>query len=244
MTAVDVLGRRTRLGFLNSDAAMDALPRVIALMAEANGWNQERRVSQCASERSPLRLTVALSQISEFFAAHTFLDTMNQRGRVSQVSKVTENEVVAKMEERVKAVFNDAVIRAAEIADLKQAFDAVDVNHDSRIARSQLFDVIKRTKIFGVHNNPSIRGPGDLPDSLQKFINSFPDDDVDLEELLFTTANKFGRRGGAHFSPAQHKGSASAAAGPVAPSVAAPKASSAAAPVSTGKAGSNASTCG
>ena len=42
-TAVDVLARRTRLAFLNAQAALDALPTVIDLMADELGWDTNRR---------------------------------------------------------------------------------------------------------------------------------------------------------------------------------------------------------
>jgi glycerol-3-phosphate dehydrogenase len=42
-TAVDVLGRRTRLSFLNAQAALEALPIVIDLMAEELRWDAARK---------------------------------------------------------------------------------------------------------------------------------------------------------------------------------------------------------
>ncbi|KAI0081559.1 DAO-domain-containing protein [Panus rudis PR-1116 ss-1] len=42
-TAVDVIARRTRLSFLNAQAALDALPRVVQIMAEELGWDARRR---------------------------------------------------------------------------------------------------------------------------------------------------------------------------------------------------------
>jgi glycerol-3-phosphate dehydrogenase len=42
-TAVDVLARRTRLAFLNVNAALEALPRVIDIMAEELQWSKKRR---------------------------------------------------------------------------------------------------------------------------------------------------------------------------------------------------------
>ncbi|KAI9815127.1 MAG: mitochondrial glycerol-3-phosphate dehydrogenase [Pycnora praestabilis] len=42
-TAVDVLARRTRLAFLNAQAALEALPNVIDLMAEELGWDKKRK---------------------------------------------------------------------------------------------------------------------------------------------------------------------------------------------------------
>jgi len=41
--AVDVLARRTRLAFLNAQAALEALPQVIDIMGEELGWDARRR---------------------------------------------------------------------------------------------------------------------------------------------------------------------------------------------------------
>lgn len=45
-TAVDVLARRTRLAFLNAQACLEALPRVIDLMADELGWDQARQEAE------------------------------------------------------------------------------------------------------------------------------------------------------------------------------------------------------
>jgi len=42
-TAVDVLARRTRLAFLNAQAALEALPKVIDIMAVELKWNSKRK---------------------------------------------------------------------------------------------------------------------------------------------------------------------------------------------------------
>lgn len=42
-TAVDVIARRTRLAFLNAQAALEALPNVIDIMAEELNWDKKRR---------------------------------------------------------------------------------------------------------------------------------------------------------------------------------------------------------
>ncbi len=42
-TAADVLGRRTRLAFINAKAAHQALPRVIEIMAEELNWDKKRK---------------------------------------------------------------------------------------------------------------------------------------------------------------------------------------------------------
>lgn len=46
LTAVDVLARRTRLSFLNARSALDALPRIVDIMAEEFGWSYRERKKQ------------------------------------------------------------------------------------------------------------------------------------------------------------------------------------------------------
>ncbi|KAJ6263739.1 hypothetical protein Dda_2309 [Drechslerella dactyloides] len=45
-TAVDVIARRTRLAFLNAQAALESLPLVIDTMAEEMGWNRRRKEAE------------------------------------------------------------------------------------------------------------------------------------------------------------------------------------------------------
>lgn len=53
-TAVDVLARRTRLAFLNAQASLEALPKVIDIMAEELKWDSRRQeVEWTASMWSP-----------------------------------------------------------------------------------------------------------------------------------------------------------------------------------------------
>lgn len=42
-TAVDAIARRTRLSFLNAQGALEALPRIIDLMAEEKKWSEKRK---------------------------------------------------------------------------------------------------------------------------------------------------------------------------------------------------------
>lgn len=53
-TAVDVLARRTRLAFLNAQAALVALPKVIDIMAEELKWDKRRQEVEWTQSKSPL----------------------------------------------------------------------------------------------------------------------------------------------------------------------------------------------
>ncbi|CAN9498248.1 unnamed protein product [Ophioblennius macclurei] len=71
-TAIDVIARRTRLGFLNVQAAEEALPRIVSIMGQELGWNQERRTAELESARK--------------FLYHE----MGYRARSEQLSKTSE----------------------------------------------------------------------------------------------------------------------------------------------------------
>lgn len=48
LSVVDVLARRTRLAFLDSEAAVAVVPRVVQLMGELLKWSKERREAEKA----------------------------------------------------------------------------------------------------------------------------------------------------------------------------------------------------
>jgi glycerol-3-phosphate dehydrogenase len=53
-TAVDVLARRTRLAFLNAQAALEALPRVIDIMAGELKWDRRRQEVEWKESECPM----------------------------------------------------------------------------------------------------------------------------------------------------------------------------------------------
>ncbi|KAM6893746.1 glycerol-3-phosphate dehydrogenase, mitochondrial [Xenentodon cancila] len=71
-TAIDVIARRTRLGFLNVQAADEALPRIVQIMAKELDWSQEKKTE-------------------ELEAAKKFLyHEMGYRSRSEQLTKTSE----------------------------------------------------------------------------------------------------------------------------------------------------------
>ena len=55
-TAVDILARRTRLAFLNVQAAEEALPRILEIMTEELGWSKERVKEEAAAAQDFFRV--------------------------------------------------------------------------------------------------------------------------------------------------------------------------------------------
>jgi glycerol-3-phosphate dehydrogenase len=60
-TAVDVLARRTRLAFLNAQAALEALPKVIDIMASELKWDSRRKETEWKDSKDPSPLSLSSS---------------------------------------------------------------------------------------------------------------------------------------------------------------------------------------
>eukprot|EP00967_Tisochrysis_lutea_P045425 scaffold55166_cov30-Tisochrysis_lutea.AAC.7 len=63
-TAVDVLARRTRLAFLDANAAVESLPRVIELMARELKWSSKRK-EQASDEHAVQPRVVVAAWVGE-----------------------------------------------------------------------------------------------------------------------------------------------------------------------------------
>ena len=46
LTAIDVLARRTRLAYIDSEAARHASKRVVHIMGDILGWSQKKRTEE------------------------------------------------------------------------------------------------------------------------------------------------------------------------------------------------------
>uniref|UniRef100_A0A0D6R1U5 Glycerol-3-phosphate dehydrogenase n=1 Tax=Araucaria cunninghamii TaxID=56994 RepID=A0A0D6R1U5_ARACU len=64
-TAVDFIARRSRLAFLDTDAARKALPRVIEILAAEHGWDKSRKKAEMANAKAFLE-TFKSSQNAQF----------------------------------------------------------------------------------------------------------------------------------------------------------------------------------
>ncbi|XP_045609208.1 glycerol-3-phosphate dehydrogenase, mitochondrial isoform X4 [Procambarus clarkii] len=97
-SAIDVIARRLRLAFLNAQAAEEALPTIVSIMAEELKWSEREKKSQleaavkylqqemgqnvnrASRERIPINLTK--SEISEYVKRFNSLDT-DKKGYIS-----------------------------------------------------------------------------------------------------------------------------------------------------------------
>ncbi|TIC08627.1 putative glycerol-3-phosphate dehydrogenase [Wallemia mellicola] len=121
-TSTDVIARRTRLSFLNAQASLEALPRVVDIMAEELGWDLSRK-QQEFDEGKEYLMTMGLPPTKQNLS----LGDVRSGKVVDRESKEIED-----------AVFARAQFSPSELETLKDKFAALDVDHDGSITREDL----------------------------------------------------------------------------------------------------------
>lgn len=145
-TVPDFLARRTRLSFLNVEAAVESLPRVIELMAHELAWDEHR-------------------QSAEFKETVEFLASMGlQPARVQQLKAMTLDEMRKVLREKGSAastfphlgkasldrtdanatVVSRAQFTGEEMSNLRSRFEQLDTNSDGKVDVRDLKAVLER----------------------------------------------------------------------------------------------------
>ncbi|GAA98993.1 uncharacterized protein L969DRAFT_548382 [Mixia osmundae IAM 14324] len=132
-TATDVIARRTRLSFLNAHAALEALPRIIDLMAPELGWDKKR-------------------QRKEFEVAQKFLASMGLPESELKLSlEDVRNGAVARMTNEENAVTSRNMFSVNELSRLRKIFDSCDSNGDGQISSTDMRQALNK---IGFSNVP------------------------------------------------------------------------------------------
>lgn len=121
MTAEDIIARRTRLSFLNAEAALDVLPKVIDMMASELNWTETDKENQFKSALAFLEsMGISHARVNSL----TFDDVRNGRHKL-QLS--LEDDLISR-----------TVFTVEELADLKQKFTELDQDGDGGISDQDL----------------------------------------------------------------------------------------------------------
>ncbi|XP_019756078.1 glycerol-3-phosphate dehydrogenase, mitochondrial isoform X2 [Dendroctonus ponderosae] len=168
MTAIDMIARRVRLAFLNVQAAQEALPDVIAIMAEELGWSEEeqKRQSKLATEflqnemgqnvnrasRDKIPINLSKEEIQLYIKRFQIIDkdrkgyvSINdiRRSLKSLGMKLTDEEIHTLLSD-INVTFNGQL----EMADYLQMMSAIKSGHVtySRFARMAELEEQKHEK--------------------------------------------------------------------------------------------------
>uniref|UniRef100_A0A2R5LDT0 Glycerol-3-phosphate dehydrogenase n=1 Tax=Ornithodoros turicata TaxID=34597 RepID=A0A2R5LDT0_9ACAR len=157
-TAVDVIGRRLRLAFLNVQAAQECLPRIVDIMAEELKWSKAEKEEQYVRakefldvemggnvnvmSRQPLQMSFTKSEMDQFIAKFQTIDR-DHKGYISVMdlrrSLKTAGEHVS--EQQLHEMLNEVDINKngqIELGEYLELMNAIKTGSitESRVARA------------------------------------------------------------------------------------------------------------
>ncbi|EAL22149.1 hypothetical protein CNBC2870 [Cryptococcus deneoformans B-3501A] len=160
-TAVDFIARRTRLSFLNVQATVETLPRVLEIMGEELGWDMKRKEQEFDDAMEFLK-SMGLPQ-------HTKLklsDVEKSHGHIGPLGLAQKEEV---------ALYQRAQFTPDEVTHLRTQFERFDFDHDQRITRADLIHAMT-----GMGYDASV----ELADSILREVDFGRKGEIDFQDYL------------------------------------------------------------
>ena len=142
---MDVIARRCRLSFLNAQAALGVLPRVVEIMAEDLSWSRSRQkaeIERATKFLASMGLPPGIEPPP--LRAHSFMERFwSLFGFVGQASSGARTPRAAQ-----EMVYSRAQFEAGEIAVLREAFTARTqqypaVEGETHLGRADVIGLIK-----------------------------------------------------------------------------------------------------
>lgn len=128
-TIEDVLSRRTRLAFLNSEAAFEALPRVADIMAEELGWSRRVKTAQMKAARAYLESYGGRIPVEDGLSVR--LPTLGDAKDVFRELDTDKSGYVDIQE--IQAFAHRRLGRPLEEDTVKTIFKSMDKNRDGKV---------------------------------------------------------------------------------------------------------------
>jgi glycerol-3-phosphate dehydrogenase len=127
--AVDFVARRTRISFLNVQATLEVLPRVIDIMGEELGWDAVRKDREFDQAQDFLR--------SMGLPEQTKLKLLDVAAHPQDIGPIS----IAQRKDR--ELYDRAQFTPEEVAHLREQFEKFDFDNDQRITRADLLNAMK-----------------------------------------------------------------------------------------------------
>ncbi|KAI8924282.1 FAD dependent oxidoreductase-domain-containing protein [Entophlyctis helioformis] len=163
-TAVDVVARRLRLSFLNAQATLAALPRIVEIMAQELGWDRKRKQKEIeettqflmsmgltikdktmfpANGAKPVIATLSQDQ-ARFFARTHFLPT--ELAFYREVFNKLDYDRDGTISKKDFGLALDKIGHSISPEDLASVMDEVDLNHSGSIEYEEFLEVLAAVK--------------------------------------------------------------------------------------------------
>lgn len=157
LTATDVLARRTRLSFLNAQAALEALPRVVEIMAEELNWSRSRQLAEIkkttvflesmglpeGTQPPKLREPKGLvEKVTDVLPVPTLpLPGLGLSGE-KKAERLGRAEDEKERREASSYAYSRTQFEPGEVDELKHAFDGVATKESGQVGKTQLRELV------------------------------------------------------------------------------------------------------
>ncbi|KAH7967724.1 hypothetical protein HPB52_002018 [Rhipicephalus sanguineus] len=158
-TAVDVIGRRMRLSFLNVQAAHECLPRVVEIMAEELNWSKERKEQELQKAKQfldiemggdvnkesqkKIPMTFTTSEVDQYIQKFQAIDK-DRKGYISVVdlrrSLKAAGESVSELQ--LREMLNEVDLNKNGQIELSEYLELMNAIKTGSIAGSRLAQVV------------------------------------------------------------------------------------------------------
>ncbi|XP_008422493.1 glycerol-3-phosphate dehydrogenase, mitochondrial isoform X1 [Poecilia reticulata] len=146
-TAIDVLARRTRLGFLNVQAADEALPRIVQIMGKELNWSQEKRTEELEAAKMFLYHEMGYRSRSERLTKTSeihldYQDVMRYKNRFHKFDKESKGFITTVDVQRVLQSINVHIDEDA----LHEILNEVDLNKNGQVEFNEFLKLMSAVK--------------------------------------------------------------------------------------------------
>jgi glycerol-3-phosphate dehydrogenase len=149
--AVDVIARRTRLSFLNAQAALDALPQVVDILAEELQWDQKRK-KQEIEDATEFLASMGLPPNAAPRASMTYKE--ESRGVFDLVQNLLGLKAAEQKRPAAQMMYSQAQFEAGEVEEIRRAFigraetlepstTQSGLTSPTRLQKAELFSLVK-----------------------------------------------------------------------------------------------------
>ncbi|XP_054915129.1 glycerol-3-phosphate dehydrogenase, mitochondrial isoform X2 [Poeciliopsis prolifica] len=146
-TAIDVMARRTRLGFLNVQAADEALPRIVQIMGKELNWSQEKRTEELEAAKMFLYHEMGYRSRSERLTSSSEIQLDNQevmkyKNRFHKFDKESKGFITTV---DVKQVLESINVQIDE-NELHEILNEVDLNKNGQVEFNEFLRLMSAVK--------------------------------------------------------------------------------------------------
>ncbi|KAL8183328.1 UNVERIFIED_CONTAM: glycerol-3-phosphate dehydrogenase [Gekko kuhli] len=154
-TAVDIIARRTRLAFLNVQAAEEALPRIIEIMGKKLKWSEHKKKEELAEAKKFLYYEMGYKVRSEQLTDHgeitlTPMDIERYKKRFHMFDKDSKGFITILDVQRVLESINLQINECA----LHEILNEVDLNKNGQVELNEFLQASERSaeQLSGSHD--------------------------------------------------------------------------------------------